>query len=552
MTSITDEISAIHLLIEQGTYDKADTHINDILAELKDDDLHNLALLKNLEAFLAFRRRNLEKSISLFTEALVLFKQVEETSEKDLYGISYAFNGLGLAQYRYGDDQLAFQYLRKALEMRFELGDVDLIASTLNNVANILLEAGASNSALDYFAEALEILEKGISKSKNNSSIIAMIYTNIGNIHNQDGNFKEAYDYYQRAWQEIQKNWDAWIASGILYNLGNHAINQGELDKAADYLEKALQIQEKLEGANVVLGKSLCSISRLKLQKHELQTALELVERATGLLETENDTIRGDTYILQGWILWLLADRDYTLPLNYFTKALQVFETQENTHLNQIEALSFLSGVQTDMKLFSEAEQSLKKAQDLLEDIEDDERLLILLYIGYLAKGKGEFERAEKFFDQVTMESEDFFNIQVRAILMQADAYLLQFYQTKDENYYIQMESTIRSLDHAPYWTYYKTAHLFYRVLDAAMTFIRTEFEEAASLLADIIATAKEQHSEEVVRMADTLRAKSMAKEEEMLTQAYTNFLSSEIEIVSSYIKYLDQVFEPQPRETPL
>ena len=138
MTTITDEISAIHLLIEQGTYDKAETQINDILTQLKDDDLHNLALLKNQEAFLAFRRRNLEKSISLFTEALVLFKQVEETSEKDLYGISYAFNGLGLAQYRYGDDQLAFQYLRKALEMRFELGDVDLIASTLNNVANIL------------------------------------------------------------------------------------------------------------------------------------------------------------------------------------------------------------------------------------------------------------------------------------------------------------------------------------------------------------------------------------------------------------------------------
>ena len=552
MTTTTDKIDSIHLLIEQGMYDKVEEQINVILTQLKNDDFQNLALLKNQEAFLAFRRRNLDKSIALFTEALMLFKKMEETSEKDLKGISYAFNGLGLAQYRFGNAQLAFQYLRKALEMRLGIGDVNLIASTLNNVANILLEAGASNSALDYFAEALEILEKESNKSKNNSSIIAMIYTNIGNIHNEDGNLKEAYNYYQKAWEEIQKSWDAWIASGILYNLGNHAINQGELVKATNYLEKAIEVQTKLEGANVVLGKSLCSMSRLKLQEHNLQNALELVERATSLLESENDFILGDAYILQGWILWLLADRDYTIPLDCFNQALHVFENQENTSLNQIEVLTFMSGVQTAMKMFSEAEQSLKKAESLLEDIEDDERLLILLYIGYLAKGKGEFERAEKFFNQVTMESEDFFNIQVRATLMQAEAYLQQYHQTKDENSYIQMESTIRSLDHAPYWDYYKAAHLFYRVLDAAMVFIRTEFEETVLLLNEIIDIAKEQKSEEIIQVADALRAKSMAKEEEMQTQAYTNFLSTEIGTISQYIRYLDHVFEPQPRATPL
>ena len=84
------------------------------------------------------------------------------------------------------------------------------------------------------------------------------------------------------------------------------------------------------------------------------------------------------------------------------------------------------------------------------------------------------------------------------------------------------------------------------------MVFIRTEFEETVLLLNEIIDIAKEQKSEEIIQVADALRAKSMAKEEEMQTQAYTNFLSTEIGTISQYIRYLDHDFEPQPRATPL
>ncbi|MHA1989986.1 MAG: tetratricopeptide repeat protein [Candidatus Hodarchaeales archaeon] len=556
------KINSIRNLIELGQYDQAENEIESFQTSLdRESSLFLEAMVTNQRSFLCFRRGLLDEAVQGFTNAIMLFKKSEEAKEKfdekqRLDNVSFSFNGLGLSYYRLGQANSAFNYLRKALEIRFNLGDVSLIASTLNNVANILVEAGASNSALDYLAEALDVLEDV--KGDKHASIIAMIYANIGNIHSNAGNIKAATEYYEKAWEEMQrdKNPEPWTASRITFNLGKHLLNKGDLKGAKDKLDNAIELQEKLsetsKSAAVALSRSLLSLTRIHLRRNDYNIALITAERSISLLEQSQDPALGEAYLLVGWIHWKQSELE--IALENFENAIKILEKVENTEVNDIEAYSLLSGLYTDLQRFDEAEKALKHAQTLLTDPEADERVLILLYAGYLAQRKGELDRSEKFFHQAELEAgeEDAFNIELRAVLYQAQTHLLNCFSTKKSETFLKVESTLRSLEQIDLWKFYQSENLFYRVLQATTVLIRAEFQEVVEELNNIIDKALEMDLEQVKESANILRTEVEVIEEEMQTQSYTDFLVDKLNIIQRHIEQFDKVLEPQPRITPL
>ncbi|OLS22883.1 MAG: Photosystem I assembly protein Ycf3 [Candidatus Heimdallarchaeota archaeon LC_3] len=562
MKSSMKKIETIRNLIEAGHYDEAENTIQGFESDLKRvSSLYLEAMLNNQKSFLCFRRGLLDEAIHGFINSIMLFKRAEEAKEefdenKKLVNVSFSFNGLGLAYYRKGQANSAFNYLRKALEIRFNLGDESLIASTLNNVANLLVEAGASNSALDYLAEALDVL-KGV-KGEKKASITAMVYANIGNIHTDEGNMKEAAEYYQKAWDEIQKekNWEPWTASRILFNLGKNYINNGDLNEAKDKIDTAIELQEKLSEtsklAAVALSRSLLSLTRIHLRRNENNIALITAERSITILHEHKDPTLGEAYLLVGWLHW--KQNELETALENFKDAIKILDKVDDTEVNDIEAYSLLSGLYTDLKLFDEAEKALKHAQTLLTDPEADERVLILLYAGYLAQRKGELERAEKFFHQAELESgeEDAFNIELRSVLYIAQNHLLQYYLSKKPESFLQVESSLRSLEQIDLWKFYPTENLYYRLLQATVTLIRAEFQEALEEIDKIIEKAIEMNLGQVKESASILRNEVEDIETEMQTHSYSDFLPDKLNILQRQMNQFDKVLEPIPRITPI
>jgi tetratricopeptide (TPR) repeat protein len=226
----------------------------------------------------------------------------------------------------------------------------------------------------------------------------AKILGELGVIFYYSGELEKALEYYEKA-LELEEELE--IKEGIASILGNIGIvysTRGELDKALEYYRKVLKLYEELgikEGMAIAIG----NIGTIYQIKGELDKALEYYEKALKLHEElgrkrEMGANLGNIGVVHG------IKGELDKALEYHEKALKLHEELGGKKGMAI-ALVNIGIVYRIKGEFDKASEYYEKALELDEELGRKEGMAIaLVNIGGVYQDKGELEKALDYFEK--------------------------------------------------------------------------------------------------------------------------------------------------------
>lgn len=127
-------------------------------------------------------------AVSISREVVSLF---EGSGHKEY--LTDAYSILGESLYKSGDVQSAISYLKKAVDLSYNVQNSPRYIVYCTSLADIFLEEQDFDSALFYFEHARAICEKQSFKSS-----LMKIYLGLSQIYDKRGDFRNAYDFYRK------------------------------------------------------------------------------------------------------------------------------------------------------------------------------------------------------------------------------------------------------------------------------------------------------------------------------------------------------------------
>ncbi len=213
---------------------------------------------------------------------------------KGLKGVATIYNNISNVYNSRAQYPQAIEYLQKAAQIFESMGDKSRIAACYINIGSIHIHLKNPDLALKYLSDANELVES-ISLEKANDIQyqiqIIDVNVNLGIVHFDRKDLEKAQTHFAKALAVAKAIDYRPKMAACLNNLGNVALEKGNLKEAIDYYSQGLKIREELgDMRGVALTKTnlakllfLLSIKEGKPmnQKNELiARAIELASQA--------------------------------------------------------------------------------------------------------------------------------------------------------------------------------------------------------------------------------------------------------------------------------
>lgn len=220
------------------------------------------------------KTENYNKLFNIQEEMLPILKDIGTE-----YEILICYNTMGTAKRKLSQYNEAAVYYNNSLQIAEKSDKIKYKAIPLNNLGNLYSDTCNLDTALDYYLQALEALEKGQSdKIESKASIL----NNIGIIYNIFGNQEKSLEYQKKAIEIKEKIGDKLSIANSYQNMGNIYIeifrnsenDFSILDKALEFLSKALNLYLETEN-KAGYAASYNNIGYVHLKKEEYDNALE-------------------------------------------------------------------------------------------------------------------------------------------------------------------------------------------------------------------------------------------------------------------------------------
>jgi len=172
-------------------------------------------------------------NLKKYDEAIEKLQKALKINEElgDMQGVATSYNNIGLVHQNLGKLEYALEHYLKALKINEELGDMQGVATSYNNIGLVHQNLGKLEYALEHYQKALEINEK-----LGDMQGVATSYNNIGLVYQDLGKLEEALEYYQKA---IENDHYAYYP---YYNKGKTLSALKRYDEAIEAYDKALEI----------------------------------------------------------------------------------------------------------------------------------------------------------------------------------------------------------------------------------------------------------------------------------------------------------------------
>lgn len=316
-----------------------------------------------------------------------------------------------------GDPVLSVRLLFERGTLRMELDEHALAAEDLANAQTLALAANADAIAAEALVKwiheagvflgratealAMRPLALGLAQRSGDGRLSALLYNNLGAVHQSQGRFAEALAELERAAEEWARLGEHPIEQGAtLMNLG---IVLGELGRPAEgraSLERALELVSHNLGPNhprvayilLNLGLSQHRAGEPSAARDNLNRALAIAR--TGLGANHAVVARAHT----GLGKLAREEGDHTGARQHLQRAIGIWQTSEPSPIEGAAAFIELARVAIDQKRWAAAEAPLLHALALHEatyGAEDARLLAVLVRLGELALHRGELERAQ-------------------------------------------------------------------------------------------------------------------------------------------------------------
>jgi len=195
-------------------------------------------------------------------------------NKKDLM---YICNWIGLILNKMGYSDDALLYDSRSLSLAKDLGNTDMQATLLNNIAEIYYGKGELDKALSYLEESLSL--------ETNEEEKATTYNNIATIYSEKGDYQKAVEYYQKAIKIAERYGDYRDTFMYKLNLGNTYRKMKDYENAERYLSEGLEGVKKV-GDKYWVAMGYEYFGWLYRDKGDKKTAREYYTRAYNLFKS--------------------------------------------------------------------------------------------------------------------------------------------------------------------------------------------------------------------------------------------------------------------------
>tara|TARA_R110001599_G_C12271424_1_gene661511 strand:+ start:3590 stop:5923 length:2334 start_codon:yes stop_codon:yes gene_type:complete len=328
---------------------------------------------------------------------------IEKATKTQNYEVlAKAYNLMGVLEKRNGDLSLAEAHYRKSLENRQMLSDSAGMAKTLQNIANIFRDTGATDSAFIYYQRSIDIklelrdtvslgititnlgvyyaeigqYDKAIEKY-NEANVfyektdyqegIAQNFNNIGTSYNDLGFFKLALNFYlkslimYRSLEDVKAN-----EASTLHNIGVLYKRLSDLPLALDYFDKSLAIYESLD-SEIDKAQVYLSMADVYLLENQSERALEYLKLSEKIYKDRNRT-RDLAMVHHGYGIAYKQLKDYDKAKAYYQESiLMKEELKDSDVLGQ--TYNSLAVTNYDTKEYAEALRNYQKAYDIGKEL---------------------------------------------------------------------------------------------------------------------------------------------------------------------------------------
>ncbi|KAI8491576.1 hypothetical protein Bbelb_307760 [Branchiostoma belcheri] len=352
-----------------------------------------------------------QKAIRYFEEALSMYREIHgQTPHSD---ISVALSSLGLAFLHSGDHEQSLKYFEETMEMDMRVLSPPHreIATSRNNVGLALRQKGSYQEAIRYFKDALR-MRKSLFGQNTVHPDIANSYGNLGSVWHEFGDLEKATSYKELSLNMYRKiHAEDAVHPVIAVALSSLGATLSALDKnqATVYLQEAMEMTRRLyEFAHPNTALALNNIGNIWWSSGELEKAANCYEEALQILRkihghnaphpyiatTLNNlgTVRGKT-------------GDHKAAIRYFEQSLQMQKDMHDpdaANLDIANSLYNIAGSYRDLhnhrKALSYLEQSLK----MYRSIDDAHPKIshVLNGIGVAWDARGDFRKAIRYHEQ--------------------------------------------------------------------------------------------------------------------------------------------------------
>ncbi|MGZ3864641.1 MAG: tetratricopeptide repeat protein [Bacteroidia bacterium] len=198
----------------------------------------------------------------------------EKLNDRD--ALESGYDNFGFLYSHFGEHEKALSYLLKSLKIKEGKKDSAGIAVCMNGIGTIYFTMRNFPQALEYMFKTLKMDSLGGNKSN-----VAEHYSNIGACYAEMGRDTTALKYYLKC-EKLSKELGLQQSSTNLCNVGVAYMKVGEIEKANDYLIRALTLAEKeKDQATIIVIK--IALGDLSISRKEYAVALKYNEEALSL-----------------------------------------------------------------------------------------------------------------------------------------------------------------------------------------------------------------------------------------------------------------------------
>lgn len=317
------------------------------------------------EQAVAHQRNDPQLSLDLATRAL------ERATRSDQRKIrAQILSAMGSAHYYLGQYRLALLNYQDCQALADEIGDLDIVGNSLNNIGVIYFVWGEHDKALDHYFRVIAIRNEQGDKDG-----LARAYNNVANVYQTAGDYDQALTYYQQALDlQLELNNTAFVAT-THNNIGLLQYDRGEYTVSKSHFETALALEEEVNDKRG-MALSLNNLGQVLEAEGQLEAALDQYRGALALREELGDR-QGVSVCLHNMGKVYAAQGDFNQAIDHLQRALKMAEEMEVQELirDDLEGLSEAYELAGDHARALEFHKRYKEAHDKIFNEERSQQM---------------------------------------------------------------------------------------------------------------------------------------------------------------------------------
>jgi adenylate cyclase len=358
-------VSAADSLLDAGQYElaigKYQAYINSF-EKITDDERKTVADANGQIAFCYYKLDKYIEAIEFFQKALDLQREMG-----DMESVASTLNNIGLNYKMRGNYDKAIEYYEQTISIDEEMGKGNEIAKTLNNIGMVYRSWGKYDKAIEYLERSLRLKnnlddQPGVSRSLNN---IGLVYTEWKKYDQAILNFRESLKI------EESLNNESDIALR-LNNLGRVYFYLNQNDSALFYFNKTLLIYQRNNDKDQ-MALAFNNIGKVYLNRQKFEEAGYYLASALGIY---------DELGKEGEKATVLANlSDINRAMGNYAKSLQLLDSSTliaeslNLRYQLQQNFQYYSDIYNDLKDYKKSLEYFKKYSSIKDSVFSDEIL---------------------------------------------------------------------------------------------------------------------------------------------------------------------------------